>query len=325
MILRIILLISVLSLGLISCENSGSAPEKPNSTSSSSEVQTQSSSSLASGSSSSETDILSSGENATSSSASVTLNTGVFTDTRNGREYKTYTLTENGRGITWFAEMLVLDSQAGFDYSTARNACPSGFWLPDDDDWDFFAYGWNTGIIDSEDFADGYGYYWSSTAMSDSYASVWLVSDKSIGKFTNYGYKTDLYSIRCVKDFMETKIFTDPRDGKEYKTGNHGNGFVWFLQDLNVNDQKEYTWNEAVEACPKGWHLPDDNEWGGLLTWTVLFRSEFTTISSGNWWSSTKKSNTNYANLWHVANGLPNYADYAAEKTDKNLVRCVKD
>jgi len=60
-----------------------------------------------------------------------------------------------------------------------------------------------------------------------------------------------------------------------------GGGPFWMAQNLNdslkggkcYEDKPEncekygrlYTWNEAMKACPKGWHLPSDEEWRTLV------------------------------------------------------------
>ena len=37
-----------------------------------------------------------------------------------------------------------------------------------------------------------------------------------------------------------------------------------------------YSWKEAIEACPKGWHLPSRDEWQNLLVATVVATGEVT-------------------------------------------------
>ena len=66
--------------------------------------------------------------------------------------------------------------------------------------------------------------------------------------------------------------FVDERDGHEYKTITI-NGYTWMAENLRYHTPNAvdtlntlyYSDSEAVEACPRGWHVPNKEEWGDLL------------------------------------------------------------
>lgn len=133
------------------------------------------------------------------------------------------------------------------------------------------------------------GYYWSSTEIDNKRAfdyAFLLDSDDLIPGNVKYALKANGFSVRCIKGDgsmenleAEASALIDSRDGKEYKFVNIG-AQTWMAENLNFKTPKSeclgkckegrlYTWKEAQQICPSGWHLPSWDEWRKLLDYSA--------------------------------------------------------
>jgi uncharacterized protein (TIGR02145 family) len=96
--------------------------------------------------------------------------------------------------------------------------------------------------------------------------------------------------------------FTDPRDGKVYKTVKIGNQ-TWFSENLafktdsgcyayDNNDKFAaiygymYKFRVAEKECPPGWHLPSDLEWKQLISYLGGDSIAATKLKATHGWNS---------------------------------------
>jgi uncharacterized protein (TIGR02145 family) len=108
--------------------------------------------------------------------------------------------------------------------------------------------------------------------------------------------------------------FTDPRDGKVYRTVKIGEQ-IWMAQNLNyeadgsvcsendpANGEKYgrlYNWETAKKACPPGWHLPSKEEWKTLVDFAGGKKIAGKKLKAANGWNNDKE--------WNSGNGTDDF------------------
>jgi uncharacterized protein (TIGR02145 family) len=135
------------------------------------------------------------------------------------------------------------------------------------------------------------GYWWSAVGDGDDKAFYLSLGHHDDSAYMSYNETCYYLSVRCVSDNAEKSedgedaalsknTFTDPRDGKAYKTVNIGKQ-TWMAENLSYNADSSlcygnnesnckkygrlYKWETAVRVCPTGWHLSSREEWNSLV------------------------------------------------------------
>ena len=165
-----------------------------------------------------------------------------------------------------------------------------------------------------------------------------------------------VFLVSCEE--MQTSLignneFIDDRDGRIYSTIDIGDQ-TWMTKNLEYapyNNENYYhtdkygvlySYRSAASSCPKGWHLPTDEEWIQLIEYLIndpgdqLKNGEFEALFGGwyqgeylsegrigAWWTATECFNR-YAWVYYV-NPSDDVLRTNLPKSCKLTIRCVKD
>jgi len=152
----------------------------------------------------------------------------------------------------------------------------------------------------------------------------------------------------CKEQEILTGVFTDSRDGETYKTIKIGDQ-VWMAENLNYNAEgswvydnnisnsniygRLYNWETACKICPKGWHLPNKEEWEKLIEYLggdLLDKSSFVggylKEVGTNHWESPNKSASNRSGFTALPGGHGgSYNEFYAKGTFAHFITSSAD
>jgi len=142
----------------------------------------------------------------------------------------------------------------------------------------------------------------------------------------------------------ELETFTDERDGHVYKTVKIGDQLwmaenmvytstVRFMGRYYENDYKYskygglYTWHEAMDTAPKGWHLPTAEEWFELIKYCG--KNAVKLKSKSNWLKNIYEDDSNGTVHENNCNGTDDYgfnvlpAGYIGNRKSIGIGQCT--
>ena len=119
-----------------------------------------------------------------------------FTDSRDGKKYK---IKDIGDGAVWFLEDLAYNSKKSYTWSEAITACPTGWHLPSNAEWNSLEEVWAANKADFSAYRAGD--WWSATEFGNdgTLGYHWKLTSGNLFRFSNI-QASQTCSVRCVKD-----------------------------------------------------------------------------------------------------------------------------
>ena len=160
--------------------------------------------------------------------------------------------------------------------------CYSNKWIPSDeiDKSDEILSSSEDAIVDDEKSSSSKKEESSSSGIESSSSKEEPDESSSCSSIQEEKSSSSAESLSELTD----STFTDSRDGQTYRILKLGKQ-VWFGENLNYSGEdavgychendpekceiygKLYRWNDAMKACPEGWHLPGLLEWIDLINY----------------------------------------------------------
>lgn len=251
-------------------------------------------------------------------------------------------------------------------YSANRDIyfiCKNGKWIPErrgDDSKDTTEVKDTTQVRDTTDVTDTTAVADTSTVDTSGVTDTTIVDTLSDLEKDTWGYKCTAFGqiVHGVVDtnnvyFCDGKAWksfegnesvnyykwVDVRDGRIYryvKIGTQIGTQMWLAENLNYGGDSAYTWAQAKDACPAGWHLSTREEWEKMFSnindpsASALDAYGFATIPSGQpkvaYWTDSFEKDTQGKHPYSVEFTRTSTSLTKLNAATSRLpVRCVKD